>query len=179
MSSRRLFRFDRAFVPALLVAVAAMLAGCSAFGYRLGSTLPPGIKTVHVPTFINRAGEPQLDTLATRATVEELQKDGVLKVAATDSADSILLVTLTDVVLEPLRYGRQEIKTTEEYRIRLLAVVGFKKARTGEPLLDGVKVEGKATFDFIGDMASSKRRAMPEAARDLARQVVRTVQEYW
>ena len=55
------------------------LSGCT--GYRLGSTLPADIKTIYVPTFVNKCGEPNLEGTATQAVLEELQKDGTLRIA--------------------------------------------------------------------------------------------------
>jgi hypothetical protein len=89
-------------------------AGCTDMGYRLGSTLPPDIRSVYVPTFVNQSHEPQLEVSTTRASIEEVQKNGVLNLAGEAAADSRLSVTLTDVVLEPLRFNRQQVKTTEE-----------------------------------------------------------------
>jgi hypothetical protein len=63
--------------------------------------------------------------------------------------------------------------------MRILAKVTFVRVKSGEKLINETKVQGQTTFDFTGDMASSKRRAIPEAAKDLAKEIVRTVQEFW
>ena len=52
----------------LLIALVPLLGGC--LGYRLGTTLPPGIRSLHVPTFVNLTGEPGLESeTATTASV--------------------------------------------------------------------------------------------------------------
>ena len=58
--------------------LAIVLTGCAS--YQLGSMLPNDIKTVYVPTFINKTGEPMIESEATQAAIRELQKDGSLKV---------------------------------------------------------------------------------------------------
>lgn len=160
---------------AAAVAVLA-LSGCA--GYRLGATLPPEIKSVHVPTFINRSGEPQLDTEATRAATQEFQRDGNLRLASADQADSILRVTLTQFKLEPLRYDRNDTKRPMEYRIRITAELVLEKAGSKATVVKQT-VSGEALFDYAGDLTSAKMRATPTACRDLAHHIVSAVVEYW
>ena len=48
-------------LPALFLIPALMLAaGCA--NYRLGSTLPPDVRTVYMPTCLNQTDEPLLPT---------------------------------------------------------------------------------------------------------------------
>lgn len=152
------------------------LSGC--VGYRLGTSLPPGINSVHVPTFVNHCGEPLVETETTKAAIQEFQKDGTLRVADADKADAILEVTLVDYKLEPLRYEKDEAKTTKEYRLKITADIVFKRILTDEILVEK-QVEGESTFEPAGDLTSSKRSALPEAAGDLAHDIVESVVEYW
>ena len=154
-------------------------SGCAAMGYRLGTTLPPGIKTVYVPTFVNTTSEPQLEAETTGATIAELQKDGNLGVVNERDADSILTVELVEVTQDPLRYERNDVKSADEYRLTITARITFTRRDTGKKLVDGLQVTGKATFDVAGDLATAKRAAIPDAARDLAHNVVESVVEYW
>lgn len=158
------------------LAVAAFGAGCA--GYRLGSTLPPSITSVSVPTFVNKTSEPQLESDATAAVIREFQNEGTLMVLGADEADTELLVVLTSFRLEPLRYEKDESKTAQEYRMRILATLTFKDIKTGQVLMDR-SVEGKTTFPFAGDLGSSKQAALPRAAADLAHNIVETVVEFW
>ncbi len=166
----------RRLMPGLLAAFCVTLAGCA--GYRLGTTLPPNIKTVYVPTFINKTGEPMVDTEATKAAIQALQMDGSLKVSGMDEADSILEVTLFKIAFEPLGFERDSRKTAREYRMYFYADVLFKKAKTNE-ILSRKKVVGETTFVPTGDLAAAKRLALPKASRDLAHRIVEAVTEYW
>jgi len=158
------------------VLAALLTSGCA--GYRLGATLPPDIKSIHVSTFVNRSGEPQLDTEATRATIQEFQRDGNLRLAAPGEADSVLRVTLLKFKLEPLRYDRQEAKRAAEYRLRIDADLVLEKGASKQVILKQ-SVYGEATFDFTGDLTSAKIRALPAACTDLAHHIVSAVVEYW
>jgi hypothetical protein len=158
------------------LAAALFFTGCA--GYRLGSTLPPGVASIHVPTFVNRSGEPQLDTEATRATLQELQRDGNLKLLPPDRADAVLKVTLKSFKQEPLRYDPQDSKTAREYRILITADLVLEKRGTRQAVL-AQTVQGETTFDFRGDLTSAKLSALPAACRDLAHHIVSAVVEYW
>jgi hypothetical protein len=155
---------------------AVTLTGCTS--YYLGSTLPPGIRSIHVPTFVNETKEPQLETQTTRATVQEFQRDGTLAVAGADTADARVEVRLTQFNLVPLRFERDQERTAQEYRMVIGAEVVFFRTSTDEVLVRR-NVIGDADFEFLGDMASSKLRILPEASRDLAHKIVQLMVEYW
>ncbi len=94
-------------------------------------------------------------------------------------ADAILKVSLVDVTQNPLRYNRDRTKSAEEYRLLIKAVVVVERTADGKRLIDNRKIQGQATFEFVGDMNSSKRGAIPLAARDLAHDIVECIVEYW
>ena len=77
--------FTNLLVSAIVLAC-VLLPGCA--GYRLGSMLPPDIKLVHVPTFINKTSEPQLEIATTRFALQEFQTDGSLKLSSAEEAAS-------------------------------------------------------------------------------------------
>jgi hypothetical protein len=161
-----------------MAALAALAVAGGCVGYKLGSTLPPGIESVYVPTFINETGEPFVETETTRAAIQEFQKDGTLRVRDRAVADAILNVTVVEFELEPLRYERDRNKTTDEYRLTLTADVSFARAKDGEVLITR-RVKGETDFLPGGDLGSAKRAALPQAARDLAHDIVESVVEYW
>lgn len=158
-------------------ALAVILAGGCA-GYRLGASLPPGIKTVYIPTFINQTPEPLIETEATQAAIKEIQRDGSLEVVSSEAADSLLEVTLLKYTLTPLSFDPNSSKTTKEYRLTLEAGVLLIKTKD-KSLLIKRRVIGETTFLPGGDLASAKRLALPNAAKDLAHRIISAVTEYW
>jgi len=161
----------------LLVFLAVFfLAGCA--GYRLGSTLPPDIKTIYVPLFVNKTREPLIENDATAATIAELQKDGSLKVVNVENADVILECTLDSVSLNPLRYNRSDVTKPNEYRMTIAASVTLKRIRNQE-IVSEASVVGEATFPFFGNLVAAKQSAMPQATEDLAKRIVEKTVEAW
>ena len=162
-------------VVCALVATLVM-SGCS--GYRLGNSLPAGIKSVYVPAFKNTSGEPQIDTAATQAALQEFQRDGTLEVADASFADTVLNVTITKFSMEAVRFEADSRKTAKEYRLRIDAEFEFTKRSSGE-VLQKRKVFGETLLEAAGDLPSAKRTATPKASRDLAHQIVKAVVEFW
>ncbi len=159
--------------PAMLL----LLSGCA--GYRLGNTLPPGIRSVAIPTFVNQTRQPNLEFETTNATIEEFQKDGSLRVVAPENANAMLEVTLTDYRLEPTRYRSDQPLTGREYRLQLTADAVFRRWPGGDTLAQRRKITGDATFFVSSDLPSAEREALRAASQDLARRLVRSVLEYW
>lgn len=155
-----------------------LLQGCA--GYRLGTMLPPDIKTVYAPTFINETGEPLVDSETTQAFIEELQLDGSLKLVEDPQlADAVLYVTVKRMRLEPLAYETERETLAREYRLTLTAKILFERRATKEVLFERPGVQGESTFVLSGDISNGKRLALPDAAEDLAHDIVEAIVESW
>lgn len=161
-----------------IFSVGALTSSCTALGYRVGSSLPPGINVVNIPVLENRSGEPQLELTTTKALISELQRDGTLSVGDIEKADVVLTVVLEDFSLQPLRYESDSATATSEYRLTIRASLVLKNRRDGKVMVTN-KVKGETDFVPTGDLSSAKREALPRAAADLAHQIVKSVVEFW
>lgn len=172
------FRIISRLSVTALCAVLLLNAGCAALGYRVGTTLPPGIKVVHVASFENRSGEPRLELGATQATIAQIQRDGTLTVGDLDKADVLLEVVLTDFALTPLRYESDTATSTSEYRMTIRAAVKLVR-KSDNAVMAASTVKGETDFVPTGDLSSAKRDALPRAEADLAHRIVKSVVEFW
>ncbi len=168
---------QRILLKLLPAALLLSLTACA--GYRLGSMLPADIKTVQIPTFENKTGEPLLEVDATRAVIEAVQRDGSLGVASTESSDALLKVVLKSYKLEPVSYSTISRKTTREYRILITASVLMTRRADGSVIVENPAVQGTATFEMLGDLTTSKQRGLPLATDDLAHNIVEKLVEVW
>jgi hypothetical protein len=165
--------------PAICAAAAvALLAAAGCRNYFLGSTLPPDLHTISVPTFANRSGEPDIESSVTRAVLQEFQRDGALRLAPGGEGDIELTGAVVSSRLDPVRYTRSNRLATDEYRLILRAEVTAKVRATGRTLFNGV-VEGDTLFRAAGDLNTARRTAMAPATRDLAHEVVNAVLSAW
>ncbi len=154
-----------------------LLPGCAS--YRLGSMLPPDVRTVYVPTAINRTSEPFLEQDTTSATLAAIQIDGALRVTSKEDADSILDITLTQFWLDPVSYVSGETSTANEYRLNIRASIVLRRASDSTVILERSNIVGYDEFDFAGDLTSSKAVALRPAAEDLGRRIVDAIVQYW
>ena len=147
-----------------------LLAGC--MGYQLGGTRPEGIETVYMAPVVNQTTESAIELQVTKALRQRIQFDGRLKLRnSVDNADAVIEVTLTDYRLTAIAF-RDDLKTTaEQYRLRITGFATLKDAETGKTLSES-KTYGEARFFFESDLTTSKRDALPTAAKELAKFMV-------
>ena len=155
----------------------ALSSGCA--GYRLGSMLPEDIKTVHVPSFVNETSEPLIEIDCHRAMIEELQRDGTLRVADEENADAIVRVKLRDYKLEPVVYDTRSRSNVRQYRIRITANLVMTRRVDDSVIVERPSVRSEGVFNVSGDLSSSKLIGLPVAAADLARKLVQHMVEAW
>jgi len=152
--------------------------GCGT--YQLGSMLPSDIKTIYIPTFVNKTEEPMIETEITRSVMQEFQKDGSLKLASTpESADVILNASIVKYTLVPVAYDSQKTTTAQNYRLYLTCSIVVTRRTNGKVVVENPSVQGDALIPVIGDFTSSKRIGLTPAAQDLAQHLVNTVTEAW
>lgn len=159
----------RARVGAAL-ALALALGGC---GYSLRGNLPEDIKTVAVPVFRNRTGEPAVENLLTRAVIEAFSTNGRLRVVAAAAADSILEADVVGYQLESVAFDpRANIR---QYRLLVTLNVRFRDVRRNTILFQRDGFQEKADFRVLGAVSeniSREESALRAAAVDIARAVV-------
>ncbi len=154
-----------------------LLSGC--MGYKLGGSQPAGIETVAVAPVINTTTEPAIEIEITRAVRQRIQFDGRLKlVNKPENADGMIEVKLTSYSLTPIAFRSDLSTTPEQYRLRIDAVAELKDTQTGE-VLSTSKTYGEANFEFKADLTSSKRDALPGAAKELAKFITDDLIEQW
>lgn len=161
----------------LALGLVGLSSGCA--GYRLGSMLPEDIKTVNVPSFVNETSEPLIEIDCHRAMIEELQRDGTLRVADAESADAIVRVKLRDYKLEPAVYDTRSRSNVRQYRIRITASLVMTRRVDDSVIVERPAVRGEGVFNVAGDLSSSKLIGLPVAADDVARKLVQQMVEAW
>lgn len=148
-------------------------------GYRVGGQLPPGIRSVFVPTVENQSDQPHLESETTAAIIEQFQADGRIRILDARTADAILEVRIIRSESTPLRYDRQAVVTATDYRLTLTAETTLTRRADHAVVIDRREVTGWVDFVTSGDLPTARQAAASDAARELGRQVVRAVVEYW
>lgn len=166
------FLASLALLPLLLLS-----SGC--VRYRLGSMLPPDVRTVYVPTCINETTEPLIEQDVTQAILAQIQMDGSLRIAPAETADTILEITLIRFWLDPVAYVAGESSTANQYRMSIRASFVLYRRADQSVVVESPGLTGWYDLDFAGDMTSSKAVALSPAAEDLGRRIVNAIVQYW
>ena len=168
--------------PRLLPAAMALMiiAGAAACGtYRLGSSLPADIKTVFIPVFTNETDEPLIENEVTRDVISRIQREGALKVVPEAEADAVLKVALKRFDFRPIAYDNANRDRPNEYRMILCASFVLYRRSNGEVLAEHPSSQGETLVQIAGDMSTSKRQGLPDASKDLARDLTDKILESW
>jgi len=161
-------------VIAVLLASSTGLIGCA--GYRMGTLLPEQYKTISVPMFKNATNQPNIESLATNAVIEQLNVDRTLRVVGRDS-DLLLESTIARYVRTPIRYAGGT--RPQEYRLIITVSATLRDVREGEDLWANRAISGNFEFPAGGDLHSSERAALPMVMEDLAHDIVEAIVEGW
>ena len=152
---------------ALLLLLAALLAGCA--GYQLGPTggQTAGARSIQINPFINQTIEPRLVEALTHALRKQIQQDGTFRLNTRNEGDIIVTGAI-------LRYDRESISvratdalTPRDYRITIVAHITARERTTGKVLLDR-ELAGRTDVRAGADLFSAERQGIPLAAEFLA-----------
>ncbi len=163
----------------------ALVLGVSGCAYTQKSSLPKDIKTIYIRTVLNKIPaeeiyvyNPGLEMGITKAIIRRLNKDGNLKVAASEEeADVVLQTDLVRFQQEGLRFNNLE--RVEEYRLYLVLSLKLVSAKTKELLWEEPNFSGDGEY-FVSDVRSVGREEGVQRAVDrLARNVVDRIVEDW
>ena len=154
-----------------LAGILFFFTGC---GYQLGAIQIGQNKTIAIKPFVNKTGQPDLETRATNAVIEKMQIDGSYKVVADPSvADYVLVGELTSYQRDAVTFDRSDV--TQEYRSTLISHLIFKDGKTNKILWTASRVQGEALFPRGSDQAEEERAAFPRLTQDLAKYVVEKI----
>ncbi len=166
-------RFPARAVATLVGAVAISLAlgGC---GYSLRTSMPAGIKSIHVPVLENKTQEPAIEDFITQALTQAVVQSGRVRIAASASdADAVLQGSIVEYRLVSLSFDRSANVTS--YRLIIGLALTFKDLKQNKVLWKQDRIEERADFLVAGQVTQTLAReeqAVQRAAVDVARAIV-------
>jgi hypothetical protein len=153
--------------------VALLLLALGGCGYSLRGNLPAHLATVGVPVFLNRTGEPGVESVVTSAMVEAFATNGRLRVVRPEDADALLEGTIIGYELQSLAFDPQA--NVRQYRLVLTLDVLFRDMHRHEIIFAQRNLQERADFNVSGDVSETIAReetSVRRAALDIARTVV-------
>ena len=158
-----------------LALLALATAGC---GYSLRGNLPDHIRTVAVPVFANRTGEPAVENMLTsvfaNAPTEPVPStNGRLRVVDPEAADSILEGEVIGYSLESIAFDAHA--NARVYRLVVTLNLRFRDVQRNTVLFEQQRLREKADFQVLGAVSqtiSREESAVRAAAIDIGRAIV-------
>jgi outer membrane lipopolysaccharide assembly protein LptE/RlpB len=172
-------RAQRAALAILLATLLAPAAGC---GYHLaghGNTLPPEVKSIGIPIFVNRTSRPELEQRVTEAVIDEFSTRGRVRiVAGEEGADAVLRGTLYSYTTMPVVLNEQG--RARRYEILITADVALTQAATDRVLWENDHFLFKQQYEVPETSIAYVDReivAIDEVADDFASTIVTSILE--
>ncbi|MCK5803005.1 MAG: hypothetical protein KAI66_09245 [Lentisphaeria bacterium] len=173
-------------VPFASAMLALFLSGC---GYHGGSLMHSQIKTMAVGRFTNNTREPQLSARLRSRIGENILRDGSVRLADMESADSYLVGTIDEIVSKTLSTSLQrsdaDADTSDDeyqtsiYRVQVIVSYELRVPGYQSPLVPKQTVTGQADFSRLPDLSIARRDALKIALNDAAEKLVHSVTEAW
>lgn len=176
--------FKEVFLSSVLfsffLALVVSFYGC---GYSLvgtgSSALPPTVKTVYVPTFINDTTVVGLEQRLTDAVIRELSARGRLKpVSDRAAADAELSGRLTSCSVAPVRFDANGIAV--EYQVTVTGRLVLTEKATDKPVFSEPAYLFRQPYTVPSSASAyydREREAVEAMARPFAQNLVTTILE--
>jgi hypothetical protein len=151
-------------------------AGCGYHPYGLGS-LPPDLQRFHLAAIRNDTYRPGLQGIVGTAILRQLLQDGRIRLAPQESADAVLMGTITAYQNIPIAFDQSDIG--QRFRVRLVMTMQLS-GRGAEKVLLREEVYGEAYYTAgqgVTETRTAEQDAGFRAAQDLAVRVVERLLE--
>ena len=166
------------FFSFALPVLAALCVGCAS-NYQLGTTLPPALRDVYVPSVVNQTTEPTIHQIASQSLLAEIQRDGTLNLLSEEEEARVILeVSIINFEMKAIAYQENDKHTGREYRATVTAHVSFRDRSNGRVLLSN-NIIGETDFELVSDLTSAKRRMMPIVCKKLSENIVDACISIW
>jgi len=168
----------------LLSASVGLSSGC---GYALagrGSSLPPTVRSIGIPLFINSTPIFDLEQILTqRVRLEFIGRGKYQVVPDATGTDAALTGEITSVSLQPTAFNAQQ--QASRYAITVVVKVTLKDLKADKTLYenpgltfrDEYEVTNSATSADVGQFLGQNKDALDRLSTDFARSIVSTVLE--
>ena len=169
----------RAIATLLASLAAAVLGGC---GYHLvghSSTLPQGLQSVGIPTFVNRTNRPELEQRVTEHITDEFTTRGRVRILPSEEgAQAVLRGEILSYTQTPVIINQQGRAT--RYEILITAHVTLSETTTDHVLWEDDHFLFKQQYDIASnpnEFVDQEIVAIDDVATDFSRSVVTSILE--
>lgn len=174
----------RRMLGVLLCGAAASLPGC---GYSLagrGSFLPPYIKTIGIPMFVNNTNVFDVEKHITQRVRSEFIGRGKYKIdTTTTGVDAVLLGEISSITIAPAAFTEE--RQASRYVLTLTAKIEFKDVKADKVLWSAPSMQFREEYDVTNTASATDPaaffgenvNALDRMATEFARTVISAILE--
>ena len=150
----------------------ALVCGCG-YGFRgTVNNLPPEIKAVHIPVFVNNTTEAGAEVVFANALIYEFTRGGVLAVVPEENAQGIVLGRIKSAAVDSVVYTSQT--QSVDRRLTVILEVIFRRVDNQKILWQNLDLIRSENFRVGGDPNlndRSREEALRKISKDLAERI--------
>ena len=172
-----------------------VLFGCAY--YSMAGSIPPNIRNVSVPLFVNQTPEFELSEKLTNVIIEQISEQNIIKIVSSPDSDSIIDGEIVSVSDGPYAFNNNEQVSEYRFSIKVKAIwldVSNDKALfekdfssfgtysiDSDPSSDGIDNDNDGLIDSndSDEFGDSTELAINVAINKIAVDIVNTVLSTW
>jgi len=172
-----------------------VLFGCAY--YSMAGSIPPNIRNVSVPLFVNQTPEFELSEKLTNVIIEQISEQNIIKIVSNPNSDSIIDGEIVSVSDGPYAFNNNEQVSEYRFSIKVKAIwldVSNDKALfekdfssfgtysiDSDPSSDGIDNDNDGLIDSndSDEFGDSRELAINVAINKIAVDIVNTVLSTW
>ncbi|MEK8024158.1 MAG: LptE family protein [Candidatus Hydrogenedentota bacterium] len=134
-------------------------------------SLPSHIRSIAIPTFVNRTSRSGLELDVTQRVLNEFTASSKLAVTPNVSeADAIIMGEIYDYQRTPISWD--QTNRIVQYKIKIRARVSFEDRTTGQTIWRVEDVDGITSYSQIASPPETEESGIFKAADELARDIL-------
>ena len=146
-------------------------------GYSNESLFPQDVRSVYLEMFNNQTFRRGVEYELSDALAKRIEVDSPYKIVSdSDRADTVISGQIVSIGEFALSTDR-ELGTVLEKEVELQAVVNWKNLKTGQLMIDHIKVSASASYSRY--QQQDFKYASTLAANNLARKIVELMERKW
>lgn len=155
------------------------LSGCGGYGFR-GSVnnLPPDIKAVSIPVFVNETIEQGVEVVFANALVYEFNRSGILKVVSESAAQAQVKGKIKSIAIDPIILATQT--QALQRRVTVILEVSFQRTDDQKILWQNPRFARDEVYSVTTDLNQTQRNkeaAIAKIAQDLSERIHNAILE--
>ena len=172
-----------------------VLFGCAY--YSMAGSIPPNIRNVSVPLFVNQTPEFELSEKLTNVIIEQISEQNIIRIVSNPNSDSIINGEIVSVSDGPYAFNNNEQVSEYRFSIKVKAIwldVSNDKALfekdfssfgtysiDSDPSSDGIDNDNDGLIDSndSDEFGDSRELAINVAINKIAVDIVNTVLSTW